>query len=105
MNPTTLFAKWLNQPEASGGIKSYHPKVIGFEKTLRKLRSRPSERVLSVARIALPFQVEPRTTAKFNLGWEGSECQIVMVDLSPRLEDYEIESDNEPFEKTPVRKT
>ena len=73
--------------------------MIGFEKALRKLRSRYSERVLSVARITLPFQVEPRITAKFSLGWEGSECQILMVDLSPPLEDYEIESDNEPSKR------
>ena len=53
---TLMHKKWLNRT-STDGFEPYHPKFLGFEKALEKLRKRSSDHVKSVARIPLPHPV------------------------------------------------
>lgn len=48
----------LTSEDSSDRIESYHPKVAGFEDFLNTFRENASERVESLAKIYLPFEVE-----------------------------------------------
>ncbi len=61
-------------------------------------RARASDEVKSTAQIPLPFQVQTRIDAKYNLGWKGSDARVVYVDLKAMAEDYAVTNDIDEFE-------
>lgn len=91
-----MHKKWLLQDPT---FTTHHPKFIGFESSLRKLRESVSINVSSVARIRLPITVQPTIVDSFNLGWKDDTCRMVYVDLKAIEEDYAVMNDTKEFEE------
>ena len=94
----TLHKKWLLERDATLRVEPYHPKIVGFENSLKIRRKQASDIVESVAHISLPFPVETRIAQKSNLAWKDGTEKIVYVDLKAAVEGYSVNMDSEAFE-------
>ncbi|KAI0565751.1 hypothetical protein FGB62_15g04 [Gracilaria domingensis] len=66
-----------------------HPKVSRFCNALKYLRKHQSEKVHSVARIPLPFQVQTHIDSQDNLAWIDDTTRVVYVEFTEaRSDDY-----------------
>jgi len=92
-----MHRKWLRMI-GNGGFQKYHPKYLGFEAALKKLRERNSDKVESSARIPLPFPVLSHFHGKYNLAWTDSNVRMLYVDLRAFIEDYAVVNDKDSFE-------
>ena len=93
-----MHKKWLNRA-STDRFEPYHPKYLGFEKALEKLRKSSSDHVKSVARIPLPHPVLSHIEKKYNLRWKGDSTRMLYVDLKANIEDYAVANDTESFEE------
>ena len=96
-DPSPLRKKWLNLKEEEGGIKLHHPKIIGYENPLKRMRRAHLEIIQSVARINLPFQTHSHFNSKHNLLFPNG-CRVVIMELSAPVEQYGLQSGNDSFE-------
>lgn len=81
---------------------NYHPKFLGFEVTLRKMRDNMSSTVTSVARIGLPITVQSfiEHQNKHNLAWLDNNTKMVYIDLKGTVnDDYSVIKDTADFEE------
>ena len=97
-DPSLLCRKWLSLKEEEGGIKLHHPKIIGYENSLKRMRRTHSEIIQSVARINLPFQTHSHFDSKHNLLFPNG-CRVIILELPASVEEYGLQSDNDSFEK------
>ena len=63
IDPRIMHKKWLS---AATGFQIYHPKISGFETSLKPSRKRTIDYIESSARIILPFPVQSHILAKHN---------------------------------------
>ena len=89
-----LHRKW----SLAGTLSDVHPKVLGFENALKLLRQNCNEKISSVARIGLPFTVEPHIFSKSNLMWHDDTTHVIYMDLKSVCDDYAMANDSESFE-------
>lgn len=92
-----MHKKWLTE-DGPGRMEKYHPKYIGFEHALKVFRSRSSDRVESLARIALPFAVQTHIECRNNLGWREDRSRMLYVDLKAYEQQYAEIKDENSFE-------
>lgn len=83
-----LHRLWINHNDPNLKIENYHPKIIGFEESLKELRSHHSERVEQFMRIQLPFSVETSIHKITNLGWVNSKAVVLYCDLKSNVDNY-----------------
>jgi len=81
-----MHRRWLKAGVVDS-LSIYHPKFMGFERALRKLRGRPSDDVVSVTRVVLPFPVQTHVESKSNLVWSDSDAKMVYIDLKDIVDD------------------
>lgn len=55
----------------------FHPQFIGLKATLRNLRKTVTDKVVSVARIGLPFSVQSIIDIKPNIGYMHDLSRLV----------------------------
>lgn len=91
-----MHKKWLQ--DYASNFTDFHPKFLGFEASLRKLRENLSDKVVSVARIGLPFSVQSHIESKHNIGFRDDTSRLVYVDLKAVEEKYAIVNDVSEFE-------
>ena len=94
----TLHKKWLSERNNAFRIETYHPKIVGFESSLKLGRKQASDIVESNARIPLPFAVETHVASKSNLAWKDGGEKIIYVDLKAAVEGYSVKMDSQAFE-------
>lgn len=70
----------------STGFEMCHPKVSGFEASLKRLRKKTTYFIELCARIIL-FAVQSHILSKHNLGWRENGSRIVYVDLRAVVEE------------------
>lgn len=84
-----LHTLWL-VPQKKKKINEHHPKIGGFAKALRTMRSEYTNNVYSICNILLPFAME--TFIKFELlHWSTSGTTVLHLDLKSAFNRY---SDN-----------
>lgn len=93
-----MHRKWLSDNEGRHDVTRSHPKILGFQKRLRLLRSNVNETISSIGRIGLPFTVQPHIHAQYNIGWRDDTCRMVYVDLKSISDGYEAKNNTEEFE-------
>lgn len=91
-----MHKKWLVQ---NISFTNHHPKFLGFESSLRKLRSNVLSNVSSVARIGLPITVQSTVDQSYNLAWKDDACRMVYIDLKAVEEDYAVQNNISIFEE------
>lgn len=74
----------------SNCIENFHPRSQGFEDVFRELRSGSRERILSIAKIVLPFTVETHICEWYLLGCKDSSTRVAYVELCAQSEDYDM---------------
>lgn len=92
-----LHRKWL-EADGEGHLEPYHPKILGFEASLKELRSRTSETVKSTARIPFPLMMQTTEVGRSRLQLRGSSTRLLYVDLRAAVEHYAITEDHDVFE-------
>lgn len=90
-----LHRVWLRAD--SDAMEVYHPKVLGFDNSLKGLRESKSDTVESVAHIALPFEVDTHVVKKTPLGWTDSAARVIYVDMKACKELYDNGDENADF--------
>lgn len=88
-----LHKKWLVTDE----ISDVHPKILGFEASLKRMRKSCDDNVFSKARIGLPITVESHIE-KFNIGWRDNDTRVLYLDLKALAEDYGTQNDTTTLE-------
>lgn len=97
VKPEVMHKKWLD-PTSTERFESCHPKCIGFENALKKLRARSLDQFESAARIPLPFPAQSHIHGKHNLAWRSNGVRMLHVGLKAFVEDCAAVSDSESFE-------
>ena len=88
----------MNLKEEEGGVKLRHPKIIGYESSLKRMRRAHSEIIQPVTRIKLPFQTHSNFDSKHNLLFPNA-CRVIIMELSASVDEYGLQSDNDSLEK------
>ncbi|PXF42241.1 hypothetical protein BWQ96_08037 [Gracilariopsis chorda] len=92
-----MHRRWLQSVHADR-MQSYHPKIIGFQNSLRNLKGKVTEDVKSVARILFPFPVQSHIAQKDNLAWIGNDARVIYIEMKQvQLDDYSKVNDNDNF--------
>ena len=84
--------------EGGSSFTDFHPKFLGFEATLRRMRENLSSEVSSVARIGLPFTVQSHIDDVQPIGWIGHHDRMIYVDLKAVADDYSTVKNTTSFE-------
>lgn len=97
-----MHRKWLKK-DASGkqistNITRHHPKLLGFQKTLRMFRKTMENTPQSIARFGLPFTVQPNIVNHYNLSWTDDKTLMVLVDLRSVDDSYKVKEKKTDFE-------
>lgn len=100
-----MHKKWLQEKKSMDGttsyapsMQSYHPKILALESALKKYRDHSSAAVKSYARFRLPFSVQP-TLEKHTLGFQDSGAELIQLDMTAFVENYDIKNDTATFDK------
>lgn len=73
-----MHKKWmLLSDSGKSSFTNYHPKFLGFEGTLRQLRSNMNDNVTSVARIPLPISVQTQIKDLHNIAWKDDRSCVL----------------------------
>ena len=99
VNLEYLNKNWVVSSEDNQRIEPYHPKIIGFQNSLKDLRWAAADNVESTGRIPLPFSVQTHIEEKFNLAWRDLTVRILYLRLKATIESYAIVKDSDAFEK------
>lgn len=90
--------RWL-RGDGDECIATYHPMILGFEKSLKNSRLRIIDIIRSSCRITLPFQVQTHVFEKFNLRWTECSARVPLVELLSSENNYAATTqDNTLFE-------
>lgn len=95
-NLDKLHAKWL-QAKDPNRLPPFHPKLMGFKQHYKTLRKRSSDKLISVARIPLPFQVHQKLDVIYKLG-DSSGSRIIYIELQAFCDNYNDASNPGDFE-------
>jgi len=68
-------------------MKQYHPKILGFKRSLKKLRATDSAVIRSTCVIELKFEIETHVPLKNVLGFEYG-TNVYYVDLKAPDDQY-----------------
>lgn len=97
-NLRMLHRKWVETAKDGSKMQMYHPKVLGFEASLKQFRKHSNEKIEATARIALPFPVQNHIAKRDNLGWLDNDCKVVYIDLKAHDDEYLVTRDENSFE-------
>lgn len=97
-----MHLKWLKNGyrdnQENSEITRHHPKILGFQKSLRSFRKSMDTIPKSVAHYGLPFTVQPDIVNQYNLGWCDDSTRVVIVDLRSVNDSYKTKNKNTTFE-------
>lgn len=67
-----LHAKWLKS-QGADRIIHYHPKMLAFEASVKKLRSKEEDDFVTVFWITLTFSEDNHVNGSFNKPWSNGD--------------------------------
>lgn len=94
-----LHKRWLDSTNTAGDrIEKYHPRILGFEASLKARRKSLSDNISGVSYIVLTYPVMTHIDQSWNLGWTDNDARVVYVDLKADSDNYGTVKNEKAFE-------